>query len=41
MAKEIQQGEASMGKCVCGFWFELTQFEQPNENEVSFWTFNA
>jgi hypothetical protein len=41
MAKEIQRGEASMGKGVCGFWFEPPQIEHPNENEVSFWTFSA
>jgi hypothetical protein len=36
MAKEIQQGEASMGKDVCGFWFEPLQIEHPSESEVSF-----
>lgn len=41
MAKEIQQGEANMGKCVCQFWFEPLQIEHPSENEASFWTFCA
>jgi len=40
MAKEIQLGEASMGKGKCGFWFEPPQIEHPNE-EVSCWTFSA
>jgi hypothetical protein len=36
VVKEIWQWEASVGKNVCGFWFEPPHIEHLGENEVNF-----